>query len=151
MPRLSAGLLLHRPSSGAGRQVLLGRMGGPLWARRPRPWTVPKGEVEPGEEPLDAARREWTEELGLPAPPGEPVDLGQVRQSSKLVRVWAVAGDLDPTTVVTGTFEMEWPPRSGRRQSFPELVEVAWFGLEAARRLVVAAQEAFLDRLQELV
>lgn len=151
MPRLSAGLLLHRPSAQGGREVLLGRMGGPLWARRSRPWTVPKGEVEPDEEPLEAARREWTEELGLPAPPGEPVDLGQVRQSNKLVQVWAVAGDLDPTTVVPGTFELEWPPSSGRRASFPELAEVAWFDLDAARPLVVAAQESLLDRLQDLV
>ena len=146
MPRLSAGLLLHRGGA-AGPEVLLGRMGGPLWARRPRAWTVPKGEAGPDEAPWAAACREWVEETGLPVPAGEPVDLGEVRQSGKVVRAWALAADLDPTTVVPGTFTMEWPPRSGRQQEFPELAEVAWHGLEQARPCVVAAQEAFLDRL----
>lgn len=149
MPRLSAGLLLHRGSPGA-RQVLIGRMGGPLWTRRERAWTVPKGEVEPDEDPWSAARREWVEELGVPAPDGEAVDLGEVRQSGKVVRVWAVAGALDPATCTYGTFEMQWPPRSGRLQQYPELSEVAWHDVESARPLLVAAQEAFLDRLVAL-
>ena len=132
-------------------QVLLGHMGGPFWARKDdRAWTVPKGEHDAAEDALAAARREWTEELGVPPPGGEPVDLGVVRQSGgKSVRVWAVEGDLDPADVVPGTFSMEWPPRSGRLQEFPELDRVRWFGLDEAAGKLVAAQAAFVDRLRE--
>lgn len=144
---LSAGVLLHRTSVG-GREVLLGHLGGPFWARRDeQAWSIPKGEVEPGEEPVDAARREFSEELGLPVPDGAWVDLGVVRQSKKDVRVWAVEADLDPGSITPGTFDLEWPPRSGTLQSFPELDRVAWFDLAAARRLIVHAQAEFLDRL----
>jgi predicted NUDIX family NTP pyrophosphohydrolase len=148
--RTSAGILLYRQVAG-GAEVLLGHMGGPFWARKDAgAWTVVKGEYEAPEEPRDAARREFTEELGLPAPAGEYVDLGEVRQSSgKKVTVWAVAGELDPAEVVPGTFEMEWPPRSGRRQEFPELDRVSWFGLPAAAEKIVGGQRAFLDRLAE--
>lgn len=147
---LSAGILLWRNGS-AGPQVLVGHMGGPFWARKDAgAWTVPKGEVAPGEEPWAAARREWVEELGVPVPPGEPVDLGEVRQrGGKVVRAWAVEGDLDPGTVVPGTFEMEWPPRSGQTRSFPELDRVEWVDLEAARERLVTAQREVLDRLRE--
>ncbi|MFD6325475.1 NUDIX domain-containing protein [Streptomyces sp. NPDC058442] len=146
----SAGLLVFR-HTGHGLEVLLGHMGGPFFARREAgAWTVPKGEYDPGEPAWDAARREFREELGLPPPDGEAVPLGEVRQSGgKTVTVWAVEGDLDPATVVPGTFEREWPPRSGRIREFPELDRVEWFALDRARALVVTAQAAFLDRLAE--
>lgn len=128
-------------------------MGGPYWARRDAgAWSVPKGEYEPEEDALAAARREFTEELGLPAPTGEPIDLGAVRQASgKVVTVWAVEGDLDPSVVVPGTFDLEWPPRSGGLQSFPELDRAAWMPLQEAREKVVAGQRAFIERLAEIL
>ncbi|MEV6667417.1 NUDIX domain-containing protein [Streptomyces nigra] len=148
--RRSAGLLLFRRTD-AGPEVLLGHMGGPYFARRDAgAWTVPKGEYAPDEPAWDAARREFQEELGLPPPDGEAVPLGEVRQAGgKTVTVWAVEADLDPAAVVPGTFTMEWPPRSGRTQEFPELDRVAWLPLDRARELVVKAQAAFLDRLAE--
>jgi predicted NUDIX family NTP pyrophosphohydrolase len=149
--RRSAGLLLHRRGPGGEVQVLLGHMGGPFYARRDAgAWTVPKGEYDPAEPAWEAARREFEEELGLPPPEGEAVPLGEVRQAGgKVVTVWAVRADLDPATVVPGTFRMEWPPRSGRIEEFPELDRVAWFALERAREVIVKAQSAFLDRLAE--
>ncbi|TGJ95807.1 DNA mismatch repair protein MutT, partial [Actinotalea fermentans ATCC 43279 = JCM 9966 = DSM 3133] len=115
-------------------------MGGPLWARKDeRGWTIPKGEHAPGEDAHDAAVREFTEELGSPPPDGSEVDLGEVRQrAGKTVRAWARRADLDVSTAVSNTFEMEWPPRSGRRATFPELDRVAWVPLARARDLVVA-------------
>ncbi|GAA3800858.1 NUDIX domain-containing protein [Streptomyces phyllanthi] len=149
-PRRSAGLLLFR-RAGNGLEVLLGHMGGPFFARRNAgAWTVPKGEYEPDEPSWDAARREFQEELGLPPPDGEALPLGEVRQTGgKIVTAWAVEADLDPATVVPGTFRMEWPPKSGRVQEFPELDRVEWFGLDRAREVIVTAQAAFLDRLAE--
>ncbi|MET7294698.1 NUDIX domain-containing protein [Streptomyces griseoloalbus] len=146
----SAGLLVFRHTD-RGLEVLLGHMGGPFFARRETgAWTVPKGEYDPGEPAWEAARREFQEELGLPPPDGEAVPLGEVRQSGgKIVTAWAVEADLDPATVVPGTFEMEWPPRSGRIQRFPELDRVAWFTPDRAREVIVTAQTAFLDRLAE--
>ncbi|MFG1668353.1 NUDIX domain-containing protein [Streptomyces sp. Y7] len=148
--RRSAGLLLFRRTEG-GLEVLLGHMGGPFFAgREAGAWTVPKGEYEPDEPAWDAARREFQEELGLPPPDGEALPLGEVRQKGgKIVTVWAVEADLDPATVVPGTFRMEWPPRSGRTQEFPELDRVQWLDLDRAREVVVTAQAAFLDRLAE--
>ncbi len=149
--RTSAGLLLFR-HTGNGLEVLLGHMGGPFFARRDAgAWTVPKGEYEPDSESAwDAARREFQEELGLPPPDGEAVPLGEVRQTNgKVVTAWAIEADLDPATVVPGVFSMEWPPKSGRIQEFPELDRVEWFGLERARAVIVKAQAAFLDRLAE--
>ncbi|MFJ6563241.1 NUDIX domain-containing protein [Streptomyces sp. NPDC091412] len=148
--RRSAGLLLYR-RSGDGLEVLLGHMGGPFFARREAgAWTVPKGEYDPEEPAWEAARREFREELGLPPPGGEAVPLGEVRQTSgKTVTAWAIEGDLDPAAIVPGTFTMEWPPRSGRTQEFPELDRVAWLGLDRAREVIVTAQTAFLDRLAE--
>lgn len=146
----SAGLLLFRHTDG-GLEVLLGHMGGPFFAKRDAgAWTVPKGEYEPDEPAREAARREFQEELGLPPPDGEAVPLGEVKQSGgKIVTVWAVEADLDPATVVPGTFLMEWPPHSGRTQEFPELDRVEWLGLDRAREVIVKAQAAFLDRLAE--
>ncbi|MEU9225243.1 NUDIX domain-containing protein [Streptomyces massasporeus] len=146
----SAGLLLFHPGDD-GLEVLLGHMGGPFFARRDAgAWTVIKGEYEPDEPAWEAARREFQEELGLPPPDGEAIDLGEVRQTGgKIVTAWAVRADLDPATITPGTFRMEWPPRSGRLQEFPELDRVAWFGLDRARSVIVKAQAAFLDRLAE--
>ncbi|MFD5739030.1 NUDIX domain-containing protein [Streptomyces massasporeus] len=146
----SAGLLLFHPGDD-GIDVLLGHMGGPFFARRDAgAWTVIKGEYEPDEPAWDAARREFQEELGLPPPDGEAIDLGEVRQTGgKIVTAWAIRADLDPATITPGTFRMEWPPRSGRLQEFPELDRVAWFDLERARSVIVKAQAAFLDRLAE--
>ncbi|MFI1291959.1 NUDIX domain-containing protein [Streptomyces sp. NPDC020792] len=148
--RRSAGLLLYR-RSGDGLEVLLGHMGGPFFARREAgAWTVPKGEYDPEEPAWEAARREFREELGVPPPDGEAVPLGEVRQTNgKTVTAWAIEGDLDPAAIVPGTFTMEWPPRSGRTQEFPELDRVAWLGLDRAREVIVTAQTAFLDRLAE--
>ncbi|HEY2057116.1 MAG TPA: NUDIX domain-containing protein [Amycolatopsis sp.] len=148
----SAGLLLFRRHD-AEVEVLLGHMGGPFWAKKDAAsWSLPKGELEPDEEPEAAARREFTEELGLPAPDGEYRPLGEVKQSGgKVVTAWAVEGDLDPAAVEPGTFEMEWPPRSGRRQEFPEMDRVEWFGLTAAREKLLKGQLPLLDRLVELL
>ncbi|MFJ3824143.1 NUDIX domain-containing protein [Streptomyces nodosus] len=148
--RRSAGLLLFRRTA-HGPEVLLGHMGGPFYSRRDAgAWTVPKGEYEAGEPPLEAARREFREELGLPPPDGEAVPLGEVRQAGgKTVTVWAVEADLDPAAIAPGTFTLQWPPRSGRTQEFPELDRVEWFALDRAREVIVRAQTAFLDRLAE--
>jgi predicted NUDIX family NTP pyrophosphohydrolase len=147
--RRSAGLLLHR----GGTEVLLGHMGGPFWARRDDGgWSIPKGECEPDEPPLQAAYREFVEELGLPVPVGELVDLGELRQSSgKIVAVWALAADLDLAGFEPGTFELEWPRGSGRLQAFPEIDRAAWLDVATARRKLVAGQVAFLDRLAAAV
>jgi predicted NUDIX family NTP pyrophosphohydrolase len=129
--------------------VLLVHPGGPFWAKKDAgAWSIPKGEYVDGEEdPLACARREFEEELGTPAP-GDLVPLGEVRQKSgKRVTAWAAAGDLDPTGVASNTFTMEWPPRSGRMQEFPEIDRAAWFALDEAREKINPAQAAFLDRL----
>lgn len=130
-------------------EVLLGHMGGPFWAKRDAGgWSVPKGEYPPEEDPEAAARREFQEELGVPPPEGEFLELGDVRQSGgKVVTVWAVEGDLDPSLVVPGTFELEWPKGSGRVREFPEVDRVAWFDLEQASEKLVPGQRIFLDRL----
>jgi predicted NUDIX family NTP pyrophosphohydrolase len=149
----SAGLLLFRRQAqpGQGLEVLLGHMGGPFFARRDAgAWTIPKGEYADGETAWDAARREFREELGLAPPEGEAVPLGEVRQAGgKVVTAWAIEADLDPATVVPGTFRMEWPRGSGQEREFPELDRVRWFGLDAARAVIVTAQGGFLDRLTE--
>jgi predicted NUDIX family NTP pyrophosphohydrolase len=146
--RTSAGILLYRHTA-EGLEVLLGHMGGPFWARKDAgAWSIPKGEYAEGESAWDAARREFTEELGHPVPSGDPLPLGDVRQSGgKVVTAWALEGDLDPATIRSNTFELEWPPRSGRRQAFPEIDRGAWLSLDAARGLIVTAQAALLDRL----
>ncbi|MEU7410729.1 NUDIX domain-containing protein [Streptomyces sp. NPDC042638] len=148
--RRSAGLLLFRHTD-EGLEVLLGHMGGPFFAKKDAgAWTLPKGEYEDGEPAWEAARREFREELGLAPPDGEAVPLGEVTQTNgKIVTAWAVRADLDPESIDPGTFTMEWPPRSGRTQEFPELDRVAWFGLDRARAVIITAQAAFLDRLAE--
>jgi len=149
----SAGLLLFRRFSDGTPQVLIGHMGGPFWSRRETSaWSIPKGEYTPDEAAEAAARREFEEELGLPAPDGAWLPLGEARQSNgKLVTVWAVEADLDLERVVPGTFTMEWPRGSGVMREFPEIDRVGWFGLPEAARLLVPGQRVFLDRLRALL
>ncbi|MEU3632711.1 NUDIX domain-containing protein [Streptomyces fradiae] len=144
----SAGLLLFR-TSGGFLEVLLAHMGGPYWAARDEgAWTVPKGEYAGDETAWAAARREFAEELGLPVPDGEPVPLGEARQTGgKVVTVWAVEGDLDPALVRPGTFTMEWPRGSGAVRNFPEVDRAAWYAPEEAARLLVKGQRVFVERL----
>jgi predicted NUDIX family NTP pyrophosphohydrolase len=146
--RTSAGILLWRRADG-GREVLIGHMGGPFWAKKDAgAWSIPKGEYEPGEEPFAVALREFEEELGTPVPAADFVPLGELRTtSSKVLTVWAAEGDLDAGTCVSNTFELEWPPRSGRFQQFPEIDRAAWFPVEEARAKLVKGQVGFLDRL----
>jgi predicted NUDIX family NTP pyrophosphohydrolase len=150
MSARSAGILLHR-RRGQKPEVLLVHPGGPLWARRDAGvWSIPKGEYGDDEDPLQAARREFAEELGSPAPDGEPLELGEIRQKSgKRVVAWALSGDLDAERITSNTFTMQWPPRSGRQQEFPEVDRAQWFGLDEAREKVNPAQVALLDRLAE--
>lgn len=146
----SAGIVLWRRLDSGAVEVFLGHMGGPYWARKDAgTWTIPKGEIEPGEEPLDVARREFCEEVGSPVPSGDLIDLGEVRQAGgKTVLAWAVEGDLDASTTASNTFELEWPPKSGRMQSFPEIDRAAWFDLATAAEKIVVGQRTFLERLQ---
>ncbi|MGH2856961.1 MAG: NUDIX domain-containing protein [Solirubrobacteraceae bacterium] len=150
--RRSAGILVYR-QRGARLEVLLVHPGGPFWARRDAgAWSLPKGEYSQGEEPLAAARREFAEELGTPPPDGEPLDLGEVRQrSGKLVRAWALAGDLDVSKTSSNTFELEWPPRSGRIQEFPEVDRAGWFEPEQARVKLNPAQADLVERLVDML
>jgi len=143
----SFGILMYRKAPG-GVQVLLAHPGGPFWARKHAGvWSIPKGEPEEGEDPLGAARREFEEETGA-AVTGQFEDLGEIRQpSGKVVRVWAVEGDFDPAELVSSTFSMEWPPRSGTMREFPEVDRAAWFGVDEAREAIVRGQAGFLDRL----
>lgn len=131
-------------------EVLIAHMGGPFWARKDAgAWSVIKGEFDPGEDPVAAARREWTEETGTPAPEGLLLALGEVRQNSgKRVHAWAIeAPGLDPSTFVSNTFEMEWPPRSGRLQLFPEIDRAEWTPIPVATERLVAGQRPLLDAL----
>ncbi|HSL32258.1 MAG TPA: NUDIX domain-containing protein [Candidatus Limnocylindrales bacterium] len=147
--RTSAGILLYRRSAGR-LEVLLAHPGGPFFTRRDAGyWTIPKGEVDPGEELLAVARREFEEETGTPAPDGSPLELGSiVQKGGKVVHAWAIEGDLDPAVAVSNTFEIEWPPGSGRRREFPEIDRVAWYEPTEARRLLKSTQVPFVDRLE---
>jgi predicted NUDIX family NTP pyrophosphohydrolase len=151
--RRSAGLLVHRAGPDGEPEVLIAHMGGPFWAKKDAAaWSIPKGELDEGEEPEAAARREFTEELGLAAPAGELLDLGEVKQSGgKVVRVFAVAGDVDTAAVVPGTFLLEWPPRSGRMQEVPEVDRAEWVDLATAAVKLVKGQVPFLERLRDAV
>ena len=155
MPRRSAGLLLWRRPAADHRtvEVLLAHPGGPLFARRDDgSWSIPKGEYGPEEEPLAAAYREFAEELGQQAPAGTPLPLGEAGQrGGKVNTVWALQGDLDVSEVRSNLFALEWPPRSGRTQEFPEVDRAAWFDLSQGRVKLFASQLPFLDRLREAV
>jgi predicted NUDIX family NTP pyrophosphohydrolase len=152
-PTPSAGILLYR-GSGEGLQVWIGHMGGPYWSRKHRgAWSIPKGEQLPGEETLVTALREFEEEIGVAAPATEFRLLGEFAYSSgKRITVFAgSASEFDPGTITGGTFEMEWPPRSGRTQSFPELDRAAWVPVREARELLVAGQAPAIDAIRALL
>lgn len=148
----SAGILLFRIDDG-DLEVLLVHPGGPFWARKDLgAWSVPKGEYNDGEAALACALRELEEELGsLPAiSEDDLIDLGEVRQKSgKRVRVWAAESDFDPSTLDSNVFTMQWPPHSGRHREFPEVDRAEWFAPRKAKRKLIAAQAAFVDRLLE--
>ena len=148
--RVSAGILLYRVRAGR-LEVLLGHPGGP-WARAKDAghWSIPKGEVDDeAEDLLAVARREFAEETGHPVPAGALIALGETRQKGgKLVHAWAVEGDLDPASAASNTFEMEWPPGSGRREAFPEIDRVEWFSAVEGRLRIKEAQVVFIDRLE---
>ena len=150
--RTSAGILLH-PRRDRALEVLLVHPGGPFFARRDLgAWTLPKGLIEPGEDPLDAARREFEEETSFPAPAGPALALGEVVQKGgKRVLAWALEGDLDAESVRSSTFAVEHPRGSGRWRRFPEVDRAAWFALAEARDRILPAQAAFLDRLAALL
>jgi predicted NUDIX family NTP pyrophosphohydrolase len=153
MPKRSAGLLVYRLVDGEP-EVLLVHPGGPYWTKKDDgAWSLPKGEYEPDEDPLEVAIREFREELGVDPPEAQnPTFLGEVRQpGGKLVSAWALPGDLEVETVRSNTFTMEWPPRSGRTAEFPEVDRAGWFDLETARRKLLAGQLGLLDRFAELL
>jgi predicted NUDIX family NTP pyrophosphohydrolase len=147
MPKRSAGLLVHR-SGARGVEVLIVHPGGPLWARKDDGvWSIPKGEYT-DEDPEATALREFAEELGQPPPPGKLMALGELKQpSGKLVTVFAAAGDLDADHISSNTFEMEWPPKSGTMQRFPEVDRAMWATIDEAKVKLTKGQRPFLDRL----
>jgi predicted NUDIX family NTP pyrophosphohydrolase len=150
MAKRSAGILLYRMAGGAP-EVLLVHPGGPFWARKDAgSWSIPKGEYGDDEDPRACALREFEEETGTALPPGDLIDLGDVKQKSgKVVTAWAVEGDLDAEAVRSNTFTMEWPPRSGRTTEFPEIDRAGWFTADEAREKLVSAQAGFVERLLE--
>jgi predicted NUDIX family NTP pyrophosphohydrolase len=147
MKKRSTGILMYR-RAGPELEVLLVHPGGPFWAKKDLgAWSIPKGEFEEGEEPLAAARREFREELGA-EPDGAFVELGSLMQPSrKEVVAWAVEGDFVVEELKSNTFEIEWPPKSGKKKQFPEVDRAAWLGLEEARRKILAGQVGFINRL----
>ena len=152
MAKTSAGILLHR-SGNAGTEVLLVHPGGPFWAKKDLgAWSIPKGEVDGDEDPRACALREFAEETGTRPPDGALDELGSVKlKGGKLVLAFAAAGDLDPAGIRSNTFELEWPPRSGRTQAFPEIDRAGWFGLDEARAKLNPAQAELVDRLEALL
>ena len=151
MSKKSAGLLLFREVSGH-LEVLLAHPGGPFWAKKDDgAWSIPKGEFEDNEEPLAAAKREFAEETGLTLPDGEVIPLEPLRQpSGKLVYAWAMKHDSDPVGLKSNTFSMEWPPRSGRLETFPEVDRAAWFTLQEAQLKILKSQRPLLQQLQDV-
>jgi predicted NUDIX family NTP pyrophosphohydrolase len=149
VPRRSAGIVLYRNAL----EVLLVHPGGPFFAKKDAGvWSIPKGEYEDGDDPLACALREFEEELGTPLVADSRIELGTiVQRGGKQVIAWAVAGDLDPSTASSNTFTMEWPPRSGRQQEFPEVDRAEWFSVDEAREKLVPAQVELVDRLVERV
>jgi predicted NUDIX family NTP pyrophosphohydrolase len=149
VPKRSAGLLMYR-RRGDALELLLVHPGGPFWANKDDgAWSIPKGEYDAGEEPLAVAKREFAEEVGAP-PDGDFIDLGEVTQPGrKVVRAFAAEGDFDVARLKSNTFEIEWPPKSGRKRSFPEVDRAGWFAPEEAERKILAGQRPFIERLVE--
>jgi predicted NUDIX family NTP pyrophosphohydrolase len=150
MPRVSAGLLMYRLQEGK-LQVLLAHPGGPLFKKKDEgAWTIPKGEIEPGEELLEAAKREFKEETGV-TPTGPFIALTPIKQKGgKIVHAWAFEGDCDPSAIASNTFTMEWPPKSGRQLEFPEMDRADFFDVEAASRKIKAAQMALVEECEQI-
>ena len=151
MPKLSAGILLFKISKSDVMEVLLVHPGGPFWAKKDDgAWSVPKGEYTEGDNAYDAAVREFREELGSEVPSGSRFDLGELKQpSGKRIHAWAVEGDLDASTIVSNSFEMEWPPKSGKTSEFPEVDRAAWVNIAVARRKLHKGQAEFLTHLMD--
>jgi predicted NUDIX family NTP pyrophosphohydrolase len=148
MAKQSAGILVFRKATG-GFEVLLVHPGGPFWVRKDT-WSIPKGQLEADEELLSGARREFEEEVGLPAPDGSLIDLGGIKQSGgKTNFIWAVEGDTALKLFKSNTFTMEWPPKSGQQQEFPENDRAAWFDLATAKSKIFKDQTGFIDKLAE--
>jgi predicted NUDIX family NTP pyrophosphohydrolase len=150
MAKTSAGLLMYRTNHGQ-MELLLVHLGGPFWKNKDRgAWFVPKGEVNPGEDLLDAAKREFQEETGM-APQGDFVSLGSVKhKSGKTVHAWAIEGDCEPRTLKSNTFEMKWPPKSGRMAIFPEIDRAEFFTPEVAKEKMHPAEFEFISRLKKV-
>ncbi|MGA7397922.1 MAG: NUDIX domain-containing protein [Solirubrobacterales bacterium] len=148
--KTSAGLLVYRIRS-KRLEVFIAHMGGPLWAKKEkRAWSIPKGEVDPGEQPLAAALREFNEETGMTPPASELIDLGEFRQSAKKrILIWACEGDLDAEQLISINFSMEWPPGSGKKQEFPEVDRGEWFTVKNASDRVIKGQVQVLEALAE--
>lgn len=149
MKKQSAGLLLYRTTTPTSIEVLLVHPGGPFWIKKDQgAWSIPKGEFGDDEDALDAAKREFAEELGILAPEGETIALGSAKQSSgKVIYAWAVKADVDPQHVKSNVFTMEWPPKSGKQQEFPEIDKAQWFAIAAARQKLVKGQLPLLEQL----
>lgn len=150
MSKKSAGLLLYRVGSSGTVEVLLVHPGGPFWAKKDEgAWSIPKGEFQDDEDPLSAAKREFAEETGVAAPTGAMTPLGPARQpGGKLVYAWAVESDFNPLALKSNTFSLEWPPKSGRRQEFPEVDRAAWLTFDEARGKILKGQVELLAQLQ---
>jgi predicted NUDIX family NTP pyrophosphohydrolase len=150
MAKRSAGILMYRRSS-RGIELLLAHPGGPFWASKDQgAWSIPKGEYDDSEDALSAAKREFAEELGSALPARPFLDLGAIKQPSrKVITAFAVDGDFDPATLVSNRFELEWPPKSGRKQNFAEINSVQWFSASEAREKIQPGQAEFIDRLLE--
>jgi predicted NUDIX family NTP pyrophosphohydrolase len=154
MPKKSAGLLVYRHSANqSGLEVLLVHPGGPFWRNKDQgAWTIPKGEFDDDEDPLAAAKREFKEETGSPSPSGQPIQLTPIRQKGgKVVHAWAIEGDFDPATLKSNWFEMEWPPRSGKVERFPEIDRAEWFTTEVATGKILQGQQELLGELLRIV
>ena len=151
MPKKSAGILLYRIRNKLP-EVFLVHPGGPFWANKDGgAWTIPKGEFDEDEDPLDAAKREFKEETGTKIS-GEFIELNPIRQKSgKIVLAWAVEGDIEPTKIISNEFEMEWPPRSGKMKRFPEIDKASWFNLTEAKQKIIPAQSFLIEELENRV